>query len=170
MQNILERINELDEKRSDNWEQCYQLYETFDKVRSDTFSEVENEFNKYKKFTQKFKKLKEVDDMVWEVCDNALEGLNKWVNDDHLFTLDKKLCSTTKVTKSKGKKIEDNICSLCLENHDIKHLIKTTCGHYFGKQCFAALMKHRWSKDETIISCPNCRSSQYSLEQFKYKK
>jgi hypothetical protein len=169
MQNILQRINELDDKRSDTWKQYYALYETFDKVKTDTFSAVVEEFDKYNKCTKKYKKLKELDDMVWEVYDNAVEGINIWVNDDHLFTLDKKLCSTKRVTKNKGTKIAENVCSLCLENHDIKHLIKTTCGHYFGKQCFAALIKHKFLSDETIITCPNCRSCDYSLQQFKYK-
>lgn len=69
--------------------------------------------------------------------------MKKLCENDCLFTLDKNLCSTTNDTRNKGAKIAyNNCCSICLNTHDLKHLIKTSCGHYFGKQCFAALLKH----------------------------
>jgi hypothetical protein len=169
MQNILQYICEIDNNRSKIWNDYWELHETFDKLKDETFNSVREEFDKNQKITKKFKKLKEIDDLTWELHDIALEGISLWINDDYLFTLDNKLCSTSHITRTKGAIIASNECSLCLETHDVRHLIKTSCGHYFGKKCFALLLKNKFFEDETIIRCPNCRNNAVTLQQFKYK-
>jgi hypothetical protein len=170
MANILQQILTEDDHRSSTWNEFNDLYTLLDKVKDETFKEVVDEFDKHEKFTKKYKKLKEIDDAVWNMYTYALEGMNKWCEDDYLFTLNKKLCKTNCITRSKGKEISSNVCSLCLDTHDVKHLIKTSCGHYFGKPCFAALTKHKFENDESHVTCPYCRSNVATLCQFKYKK
>ena len=172
MQNVLKSICDLDKIRSQKWDEYYSLHETFDKVKDETFQSLIEEFQKHVKFTKKYKKLKEIDDLTWQLYDDAIDGINAHVEHDNLFTLNKKLCSTAYVTRTKGARISaTNECSLCLESHDVKHLVKTSCGHYFGKKCFAALLRNKFSEyDEEIVRCPNCRNDAVTLCQFKYKK
>lgn len=171
MQNIIHKISELDDNRSVTWNQFNNLYNEFSKIHEESFSKLQEEFDKHIKFTKKFKKLHEVNNVIWEVYEEALDGMNKWCENDCLFTLDKKLCSTIHVTRSKGAKLEAvHECSLCLHTHELKHLVKTSCGHYFGKPCFAALIRHKFYNDDTLVTCPNCRSNDFSLQHFKYKK
>jgi hypothetical protein len=171
METILNQINNLDDDRSTTWHQFNDLYKDFSKIQEESFSALKEEFDKNSKVTTKFQKLREVDETIWAIYDEAIDGLKNWCENDHLFTLDKKLCSTARVTRTKGKKIEEmNECSLCLNKHNLKHLIKTSCGHYFGKSCFAALIKHNFYNDDALLTCPNCRSNYASLQQFKYKK
>jgi len=171
MKNVLKTICELDEQRSQKWNEYYSLHKAFDKIKDETFKCVKEEYHKHESFTKKYKKLKAIDDLTWELYDCAVDGINHWVEDDHLFTLNNKLCSTAHVTRTKGSKLSaDNECSLCLESHELRHLVKTSCGHYFGKKCFAALLRNKFDADETIIRCPNCRNDGVTLQQFKYKK
>jgi len=170
MANILQRILTEGDKRTSIWNSYNDLYTLLDKVKDQTFKELRDEFDKYEKITKKYKKLKEIDDAVWNMYDYSLEGMNKWCEDDCIFTLNKKLCKTNCITRSKGKEISSNVCSLCLDTHHVKHTIKTSCGHYFGKPCFAALAKHKFYDDKSVVTCPYCRSNVSSLSQFKYKK
>jgi len=168
---VLKQINVLDDNRSTTWNQYNNLYEDFSKMQHESSSALKKEFDKQLKITKKFEHLRQVDETIWEIYDEAIDGMNKWCENDHLFTLDKRLCRTAHVTRSKGKKIEEiNECSLCLNKHSLKHLIKTSCGHYFGKPCFAELIKHNFYNNDTLDTCPNCRSNYFSLQQFKYKK
>jgi hypothetical protein len=171
MNNVLKNICDLDDKRSITWNQYNNLYKDFSKMHDESFSALTKEFEQHEKFTKKYKQLDEVNKTIWEVYEDAIDGMNKWCENDNLFTLDKKVCSTAHVTRNKAAKIAaENCCSMCLDTHDIKHLIKTSCGHYFGKQCFASLLKHKFYANIEVITCPNCRSNNFSLQQFKYKK
>jgi hypothetical protein len=103
-------------------------------------------------------------DYLIQLCDNM---------DKYLFTLNKSICKTNYITKNKGKEISSNMCSVCLDTHDAKHIVKTSCGHYFGKPCFATLIKQKFKfgKFESHhVKCPYCRSNVVTLCQFKYKK
>lgn len=101
-----------------------------------------------------------------QVCDN-------WIQ--YLFTLNKSICKTNYITRNKGKEISSNMCSVCLDTHDAKHIVKTSCGHYFGKPCFATLIKQQFNFNKYVfksyhVKCPYCRSNVVTLCQFKYKK
>jgi hypothetical protein len=169
MTNVLHTIHAIDNKRTEIWNEWEKLYEKFDTIKDQTFSALQEEFNKHIKFTKKWNQLKNVDDATWEVYDNAVDNMNQWCNDPS-FTLDKKVCATATITRSKGSQIATNTCSLCLETHDTKHAIRTSCGHYFGKKCFAAFLRHKYFADELDFSCPNCRQTNVTLTHFKFKK
>ena len=170
MSNILKEISNLDKQRSAKWQEYYDLFERFHREKESTFSAVKEEYNNTESITKKYKHLRELDDVVWQVYDNAVDGLNKYVENDHLFTLNSKICTPCYISRKKATQIEANTCSLCLESHSIKHIVRTSCGHIFGKQCFAALMRHKYYEDIKQIGCPNCRANNYSLCVFKYKK
>ena len=171
MQNVLKTIWELDDQRSEKWNEYWELHEKFDKIKDETFKSLVEEFEKHNKITSKYNKLKDIDELAWYLYEAALDGVNLWVEDSQLFTLNTKLCSTAHVTRTKGAKIASTYeCSLCLETHDLKHLVKTSCRHYFGKKCFAALLKNNFYVENQKIRCPNCRNDDITLQQFKYKK
>ena len=175
MQNILQKVSRRDEERSKCWNEYHKLYKKMGKIHDVTFSDLRSEFEKYNTFSKKYKKIEEEEKLCWEIYEEALNGMNTWASNEmfeKLFTLDKRSCSTLYVTRKKGAQLkDDNCCSMCMESHDIKHIVKTSCGHYFGKQCFASLMKHQYYKNNSkTINCPNCRCQEFTLQQFKYKK
>jgi hypothetical protein len=114
-------------------------------------------------------------DLIHDMHDSVLDYLSQLCDnmDKYLFTLNKSICKTNYITKNKGKEISSNMCSVCLDIHDAKHIVRTSCGHYFGKPCFATLIKQKFKfgKFETHhVKCPYCRSNVVTLCQFKYKK
>ena len=82
MSNILKEISNLDKQRSAKWQEYYDLFERFHREKESTFSAVKEEYNKTESITKKYKHLRELDDVVWQVYDNAVDGLNKYVEND----------------------------------------------------------------------------------------
>jgi hypothetical protein len=70
-----------------------------------------------------------------------------------------------KITKSKKRQLERETCSVCLENHCIKDMVTTSCGHHFGKSCFEEIIKNS-SYKQTCVSCPLCRNSK--VQYYRY--
>jgi len=181
MENILQKLTTLYDKRHETWLQFSDFYDIFTPIHDERFSGLTEEMNKYdkipedelkkrKKMFKKFLKRKSVDDFIWDIYSDVVDQMNIYCENDNLFIIDRKYCSTAHITRSKGKNLADNCCSLCLENHDIKNLIRTSCGHYYGKSCFSEFVKHCFYEDENKFKCPNCRCDEFSIQQFKYKK
>jgi hypothetical protein len=53
--------------------------------------------------------------------------------------------------------IEREPCSICLNKHDAKKIIRTNCDHYFGKYCFTDYVNTNFDNDRDIV-CPLCRN------------
>jgi len=179
--NILKRLNTLYDKQRETWKQFANFYTEFTPIHHESHNGLMRELdkhdnipeNKKRKRSKNLKKLyylRDVDDFIWDIWSDSIDHMKIFCKYDKLFTIDKKYCSTAHITRTKGKKLADNCCSLCLENHDIKHMIRTSCGHYFGKSCFAEFVKHCFCDYEEKIKCPNCRCDSFSIQQFKYKK
>lgn len=80
---------------------------------------------------------------------------------------DAELCSTVWTHRRKTKKMKDEICGICMETHEAKHLVRTTCGHIFGKQCFSTLVEFHYNNYDEVLHCPMCRSTDYDLLRYK---
>jgi hypothetical protein len=74
-----------------------------------------------------------------------------------------------KITKTKEKKLEKEICGICCDNHKIKNIVTTCCGHTFGKCCFEKLLNYNLDND-VEISCPMCRKSNIEIIRYSDKK
>jgi hypothetical protein len=74
-----------------------------------------------------------------------------------------------KITKTKEKKLEKEICGICCDNHKIKNIVTTCCGHTFGKCCFEKLLNYNW-ENVVEISCPMCRKSNIEIIRYSDKK
>ena len=74
-----------------------------------------------------------------------------------------------KITKTKEKKLEKEICGICCDNHKIKSIVTTCCGHTFGKCCFEKLLNYNLDND-VEISCPMCRKSNIEIIRYSDKK
>jgi hypothetical protein len=77
------------------------------------------------------------------------------------------LCKMTIERVRKTRKLKKEICGICMETHDHKHVITTTCGRLFGKYCFAEMIKFHYKEGNEILHCPLCRSHDFGL---LYKK
>ena len=181
MENILQKLGTLYDKRHETWLHFSDFYDEFTQIYDESYSGLTEEFNKYDRISEdktkkrakimkKINQKKDIDDFICDIWSDTIDQMNIYCEYDDLFTIDNKYCSTAHITRSKGINIADNCCSLCLENHDIKHLIRTSCGHYYGKSCFAEFVKHCFYEDEEKFKCPNCRCEEFSIQQFKYKK
>jgi len=178
---IIKKLTTLHDEQHDLWKQFEKMYTEFTPINDESHNGLMKELdkhdnipkNKKRKRSKNLKKLyylRDVNDFISDIFGDIIDHMLIFCEYDKLFTMDKKYCSTAHITRTKGKKLADNCCSLCLENHDIKHMIRTSCGHYFGKSCFAEFIKHCFHEDEEKFKCPNCRCHEFSIQQFKYKK
>jgi hypothetical protein len=69
-------------------------------------------------------------------------------------------------TEDLEKEIED-VCILCLDKHQIKDSIETSCNHLFGFECFQAFIN---TNENYNKHCPMCRNTEYSITSFKARK
>jgi len=77
-------------------------------------------------------------------------------------------CSTKrKINNNKRKILEKEVCGICCENHEIKHIITTSCNHHFGKCCLAKYVDYNFDKYLEIV-CPICRNDDIT-KLTKYK-
>jgi PHD/YefM family antitoxin component YafN of YafNO toxin-antitoxin module len=53
----------------------------------------------------------------------------------------------------------DDICIICMDKHNICDTLLTSCGHCFGKECFAAWHKQRVSLSH-YVNCPMCKNEE----------
>jgi len=83
---------------------------------------------------------------------------------------DAELCSTIWTYRRKTKKMKDEICGICMETHEAKHLVRTTCGHIFGKQCFSTLVEFHYKNGDAVLHCPMCREVDYDLLRYKMRR
>uniref|UniRef100_A0A6C0D8Y8 RING-type domain-containing protein n=1 Tax=viral metagenome TaxID=1070528 RepID=A0A6C0D8Y8_9ZZZZ len=89
----------------------------------------------------------------------------------HVFNLGASFiyeCSTKrKINNIKRKMLEKNVCGICCENHELKHIITTCCNHHFGKYCLAKFIDYNFENYLEII-CPMCRNDDIT-KLTKYK-
>jgi hypothetical protein len=106
----------------------------------------------YKLLDFELKMLEHISEEYESEYDNSLEKLIRF------FSLTKKNCNQRCLTKKKCKLIEKEDCPICLDNHKFNNIIKTSCGHIFGKNCFEKLLENNYYK-ELPICCPLCRET-----------
>jgi hypothetical protein len=78
-----------------------------------------------------------------------------------------------RISRAKRKSLENEMCSICLDTHHYKYIVRTSCGHIFGKCCFQSHLKAINKKNDTydlITCCPMCRSTELSITLFAMKK
>ena len=92
-----------------------------------------------------------ISDINLKRCDELSDKMDKAHN------ITKKKCCVRNVTKSKMRKLEIEECCICLEQHKIKDILTTSCGHTFGKSCFEKILRDRDNNYLEMI-CPLCRS------------
>jgi hypothetical protein len=80
------------------------------------------------------------------------------------------------INNKEKNKLEKHICPICISTHKYKDLIKTSCGHIYGKKCFEELIQSTGENYEFylfdkihIISCPMCRNDKLNTHIFSIK-
>jgi hypothetical protein len=69
-------------------------------------------------------------------------------------------------TKDLEKEMED-VCIICLEKHQFKDCILTSCNHIFGFECFQEFIN---ANENYNKHCPMCRNPEYRITSFKSRK
>jgi len=69
-------------------------------------------------------------------------------------------------TKDLEKEMED-VCIICLEKHQFKDCILTSCNHIFGFECFQEFIN---ANENYNKHCPMCRNTEYRITSFKSRK
>ena len=78
-----------------------------------------------------------------------------------------------RITKNKCLSLERETCAICLDVHEYKDIVKTSCGHIFGKICFQNhLTTINKGNHSNVLrtSCPMCRRTELSFNLFALKK
>ena len=58
------------------------------------------------------------------------------------------------ISLKKLNSLTDDICSICHENHEMRHVATMSCcKNHIGHDCF-----HRWALSSQRITCPCCRT------------
>ena len=93
--------------------------------------------------------------------------------DKESFYINSDICTIIQITKQKANNLSRQTrCGLCLETHSIQHLMKTSCGHLYGKKCFSELLKYHFYRGEKdiLIMCPLCRNKEFTLYCYHVNK
>jgi hypothetical protein len=84
---------------------------------------------------------------------------------EQVFKVNKENSHYKKITKPEKRRLEREICALCCEDHNIKQIVTTNCGHSFGKLCFSKMLEHNFDYDLTL-RCPCCRNEPIELTRY----
>jgi hypothetical protein len=75
-----------------------------------------------------------------------------------------------RISKFACRTLEKETCSICLDTHGYKDIVKTSCGHIFGKSCFQNHLRSINPSDyedaPLRTCCPMCRRCNLSLTLF----
>ena len=74
-----------------------------------------------------------------------------------------------KIGKKEISKLMDDVCGICLENHEKLKTIETCCNHSFGKCCFD-LWSKSCKKEKKVLRCPLCKKENPNITSFKLCK
>uniref|UniRef100_A0A6C0ESV6 RING-type domain-containing protein n=1 Tax=viral metagenome TaxID=1070528 RepID=A0A6C0ESV6_9ZZZZ len=88
-----------------------------------------------------------------------------WDKMESIFKITKQNSKLTKITKLQKRQLERETCSICYEQHNIKQLVTTNCGHTFGKCCFSQLIDYTFDNCTDIV-CPCCRNDKIELTRY----
>jgi hypothetical protein len=114
-------------------------------------------------------------DILWEISCYYLDKFNKVMKYDpktkdfeELYFTKKNTPLKKKITKTKKKQLESEVCSICLDTHTYKNVIQLNCSHVFGKVCFQKLLQRSEEKG-CDSKCPLCRTASTKYSLFKVK-
>lgn len=88
-----------------------------------------------------------------------------WREMENLFKITKNNSKYKKISKIEKRRLERETCAICYEEHDIKQIVTTCCGHVFGKRCISKILVHNY--DNYIdFKCPCCRNDKVDLTRY----
>jgi Ring finger domain len=61
-----------------------------------------------------------------------------------------------------------DLCAICLETHNKGEIVRTECGHEFGKECWHMHADSR--RQYGVVHCPACRKADPKVRTFACKK
>lgn len=61
-----------------------------------------------------------------------------------------------------------DLCAICLETHNKGEIVRTECGHEFGKECWHMHSDSR--RQYGVVHCPACRKADPTIRTFACKK
>ena len=103
--------------------------------------------------------------LYWEQME-IYNKMNYWEKKmKHVYKITADNSYRRKITKGKKRRLENETCSICLENHCINDVVTTSCGHHFGKSCFEQIIE-KCSQKNIPITCPLCRNDK--IEYYRY--
>ena len=192
MPNVLHQIRlkkeEYDKEFSIAIEKCKIIKHTLLKEYNERLSEYRKRKEKYNKnyksydHDQYFLEREKIDkeyDLLIEMRDEILDTqktcreYKKKCDKEESFYINSDICTIIQITKQKANNLSRQTrCGLCLEQHSIQHLMKTSCGHLYGKKCFSALLKHHFNRGEKdiLLMCPLCRNKEFTLYCYHVNK
>ena len=71
--------------------------------------------------------------------------------------------NNNKTIVKENKVVENKVdCPICCDHHLKTDCVTTSCGHYFGKECFYLWAQTQQDK-QTVVTCPMCVAAVLSL-------
>ena len=88
-----------------------------------------------------------------------------WRDMEGVFKITSKNSKLKKITPLEKRNLEREICSICYEQHTIKQVVTTNCGHTFGKCCLTEMLGHNYDNEIDIV-CPCCRNDRIEIVRY----
>jgi hypothetical protein len=126
---------------------------------------TEKEVQKLKKLEEKMKRMEYALYLNYHTINKAMANTQKKLKIREKKTAEA-LCV---VPKEQLKQPTDDVCPVCYETHTFADVIKTSCGHKIGKNCYQ-LWTNRCTEVHTPLTCPVCRRRNPQSYRFRYKK
>jgi len=169
-QNIFEIVLSRNEARDAEFWYSIEKHDKFAAMSHDVWF-LMSEYERKGKITKHYNKLKSYSDMLMTISLYFWSRVGPNVSSvTEVLRLNGSICTPIRISRNKSQKISRNVCGICLEEHPTRHLVKTSCGHYFGKKCFTELLQYAFENDKDLVPCPCCRDETYSLSRFVIKK
>uniref|UniRef100_A0A6C0E3K3 RING-type domain-containing protein n=1 Tax=viral metagenome TaxID=1070528 RepID=A0A6C0E3K3_9ZZZZ len=172
----IKSLEEIYEPRSKEWDSLRLLYDECSnqiyrlqniKRHMDKFTKngfCDDPFPKnYLYLCNKF----EVEIAILQVKRDEVDKQRKllWRDMEGLFKITPKNSKLKKITPLAKRQLERELCSICYEQHTIKQLVTTNCGHTFGKCCLSEMLEHNYDNVVDMV-CPCCRNDRMELIRY----
>ena len=146
------------------WEQVKHLFVTSSKPFKEKILQTRNP-KESRNLVSKFVVEYELNRLLKKKCDEEEEKLKC----AHFFN-DESLCKTKIICKKQSKKLKETSCGICLDCHSVNLLVKTSCGHVFGKKCLSEFIDYHFTNNSKKVCCPLCRNDSFDLFRYKINK
>jgi hypothetical protein len=98
------------------------------------------------------KAMQKAEDELWNAVDKIRMTMQRIENNVHTSA-----CEYKPMCKTKLNKPTEDVCPVCFEQHPLREVVQTSCGHQIGMDCYQ-LWINQCLQNKIHFTCPVCRT------------